>query len=595
MKNEIDQRIGALRAAMRAAGIDAIIIPQTDPHHSEYLADHWQVRRWLSGFNGSAGSLVVTADKSLLWTDSRYFIQAAEQLDGTGIFLMKDGLPGTPSITAYLCTTMPAGATVGIDGMLFSDAEVARMVSEYDKHGIRIDTSFDPVDSIWDDRPPLPKEPIFIHDIEYAGETAVDKLGGILDMAHEHGADAAFISALDEIAWALNIRSRDVKYNPVATAYLFMGDRGGVLFVDAEKIGSDVHDYLLSQNVLVSNYRGIKTFIANLPADMKVLIEPSTTSATLAALLGDRAIRGTSPATVSKACRNDVQIRGIREAMVRDGVALTYAIMELEKALAEGRRITEMDIDALLLKHRSAQPLFFDESFGTIAGYGPHGAIVHYEADENTNAEIRHEGLLLIDSGAQYLDGTTDITRTIACGTPTDAERHDFTLVMKGHIALARMVFPEGTRGTQLDAVARQHLWREGLAYLHGTGHGVGHFLNVHEGPQGIRLNDVPAPLMPGMVTSNEPGLYREGIHGIRCENLMLTVPAMTTEFGRFLRFETITLFPFDLSLFETEIMTDEEIEWVNDYHARVREALSPVLDDEARIWLNEKTRPLTL
>ena len=595
MKNEINLRIEALRAAMSAAGIDAVIIPQTDPHQSEYLADHWQVRRWLSGFTGSAGSLVVTADKALLWTDSRYFIQAADQLDGTGIVLMKDGLPDTPSITAYLCSTLPSGATVGVDGMLLSAAEVERMTPEYSKHGIKIDPSFDIIDNIWHDRPPLPKEPIFIHGMEYAGQDAADKLAGILAEARGHGADATFISALDEIAWALNIRSRDVKYNPVVTAYLFVGDRGGVLFTDPDKADRDIVDYLLSQGVMTCNYADIKSFIANLPADMKVLIEPASTSATLAGLLGDRAVKGKSPVALAKACRNEAQIRGIREAMVRDGIALAYAMMEVEKALAEGRRITEMDVDALLLKHRSAQPLFFDESFGTIAGYGPHGAIVHYEADEASNAEIRPEGLLLIDSGAQYLDGTTDITRTIACGTPTAAERHDFTLVMKGHIALARMVFPEGTRGTQLDAVARQYLWREGLAYLHGTGHGVGHFLNVHEGPQGIRLNDVPTPLMPGMVTSNEPGLYREGIHGIRCENLMLTVPAMTTEFGRFLRFETITLFPFDLSLFETGIMTGDEIAWVNDYHATVRETLSPGLDAEARAWLAEKTRPLPL
>jgi len=594
MKIETEQRINALRDAMKAAGIDATIIPQTDPHQSEYLAKHWQVRRWLSGFTGSAGTLVVTKDVALLWTDSRYFIQAADQLAGTRITLMKAGLPETPSIDEYLFAELPSGSTVGIDGMLLSEANASNMLAEYEKHGLRLDTEFDPVDSIWTDRPPLPKDPIFVHALEYAGQPATDKLAAILDEARSQFADAAFISALDEIAWTLNIRSRDVKYNPVATAYLFVAPNGTVLFTDPDKVDADIAEYLRSQGVTTMDYTKIKPFIAALPADVKVLIEAKTTSATLSRLLGDRAVKGSSPVAVAKGCKNDIQIQGIRSAMVRDGIALVGAIMEVEKALKNGEKITELDVDALLLKHRSAQPLFFDESFGTIAGYGPHGAIVHYEADADSNVEIRPEGLLLIDSGAQYLDGTTDITRTIACGTPTETERHDFTIVMKGHIALARMVYPEGTRGTQLDAMARQYLWREGLAYLHGTGHGVGHFLNVHEGPQGIRLNDIPTPLMPGMITSNEPGLYREGIHGIRCENLVLTVPAMTTEFGRFLRFETLTLFPFDLSLFETEIMTPEEIDWVNEYHAKVREALSPGLDAEARAWLEEKTKPLT-
>lgn len=594
MKIEIEQRITALREAMKAAGIDATIIPQTDPHQSEYLAKHWQVRRWLSGFTGSAGSLVVTKDAALLWTDSRYFIQAADQLAGTDIILMKAGLPETPTIDEYLFAELPEGSTIGIDGMLFSDAEASHMAEEYGKRGLKLDTAFDPVDSIWTDRPALPKDAIFIHPMEYAGESAADKLAGILAQARSQFADAAFISALDEIAWTLNIRSRDVKYNPVATAYLFVAEKGSILFTDQDKVDAEVAEYLRSQEVSTMDYSKIKPFLALLPANVKVLVEPKTTSATLARLLGNRAVKGASPVAVAKGCKNDIQIQGIRAAMVRDGIALVGALMEVEKALRDGERLTELDVDALLLKHRSAQPLFFDESFGTIAGYGAHGAIVHYEADEESNAEIHPRGLLLIDSGAQYLDGTTDITRTIACGTPTQAERHDFTLVMKGHIALARMVYPEGTRGVQLDAVARQYLWREGLAYLHGTGHGVGQFLNVHEGPQSIRLNENPTALIPGMITSNEPGLYREGIHGIRCENLVLTVPAMTTEFGRFLRFETLTLFPFDRSLFETEIMTADEIDWVNEYHAKVREALSPGLDAEGRAWLEEKTKPLT-
>lgn len=590
MKEEIAKRLTALRDAMKQAGIAAIIIPQTDPHQSEYLADHWQARRYFSGFTGSAGSLVVTAESALLWTDSRYFIQAAAQLDGTGIELMKEGLPDTPDIISYLTRNLSPGATIGIDGWLFSTDAVAAMSASLTAKGLKLRTDFDPVDALWTDRPALPQAPIFVHDIKYAGRSAADKIADILAKTD---ADAVFVSALDEIAWTLNIRSRDVQCNPVATAYLYISGDGSVLLTDPAKVTPETAAHLQANGVKVAPYSTVGDFIASLPANTAVLAEPAKTSQAVATALGDRMVKGVSPIAMFKACKNDAQIRGTRSAMERDGVAMVKALMEIERMMQAGEELTEMGIAALLTRLRSEGELYFDDSFDTIAGFRDHGAIAHYSATPDTDATLSPDGLLLIDSGAQYLDGTTDITRTISLGNPTELQRHDFTLVMKGHIALASMVFPAGTTGHQLDAIARQFLWKEGLSYLHGTGHGVGHFLNVHEGPQSVRLNHVPTPLTPGMITSNEPGLYREGIHGIRCENLVLTIPAMTTDFGEFLRFETLTLCPFDRSLFDLSLMSDTEIEWVNTYHATVRERLTPMLTPGQAQWLADKTAPL--
>ena len=594
MEHLYPERLAALRAEMKAAGIDAVVIPQADPHLSEYLAPHWQVRRWLSGFTGSAGDLVVTATEARLWTDSRYFLQAADQLRGSGIELMKDGLATTPSITDFLCT-LPAGATVGVDGMLFPAGNLARMDAALAAKGIRLISDFDVIDTIWKDRPALPDGKIFIHDAKYAGQAAAAKIEEILAGARNAGAEAVLISALDDIAWTLNIRSNDVKHTPVATSYLYLSADRNVLFISPAKLTPETISYLAEQGVSTADYTDVKAFIAELPAELHIMVETARTAGGVLALLGKRAVAADySVASRLKAVKNDTQIAGIRAAMVRDGAALVRSFMEIEERLAEGIATTEVDIAEILRRHRSASPLFFDESFGTIAGYGPHGAIVHYEATAATSSTLRPEGLLLIDSGAQYLDGTTDITRTICLGTPTDMERRDFTLVMKGHIALGTMIFPDDTCGAQLDAIARQFLWKNGLSYLHGTGHGVGHFLGVHEGPQSIRLNYVPTVLVPGMVTSNEPGVYREGIHGIRCENLVLTRKEMTTDFGTFLSFETLTLCPFDRALFDLSIMTPDEIKWVNDYHATVRERLMPALATDAeRAWLIAHTEPL--
>ena len=592
--NTTEERLAALRAQMKNNGIDAAIIPQADPHMSEYIASHWQARRWLSGFNGSAGTLVVpAAAPAMLWTDSRYFLQAEAQLEGSEIQLMKEGLPETPSIEEWLTAHLQAGATVGVDGMLYSTGAMRSLRTALKSRGILLDTGFDPLPAIWADRPALPKCAVFVHEEKYAGRSAADKIADALEEARRHGADAVFVSALDQTAWLLNIRSRDVKYNPVATAFTYLGPEGNLLFIDRDKVGDDVAAYLASQGVLMRPYGSVKDFAASLSTQRRVLLDPASTAYGIMEAFGDRAVESTSPLAMPKACKNEVQIAGVREAMRRDGAALVHAVMEIESRLGAGKTITEMDVAEILLRHRSAMPLFFDESFGTIAGYGPHGAIVHYEADEVSNATLRPEGLLLIDSGAQYLDGTTDITRTICLGDPTQQERADFTLVMKGHIALATAIFPEGTCGTQLDALARQYLWQHGLSYLHGTGHGVGHFLNVHEGPQSIRLNYVPAPLTPGMITSNEPGIYRAGVHGIRCENLVLTVPAFDTEFGRFYKFETLTLFPFDTRLLATEMMTEDELTWINRYHAHVYDTLAPELDEPARAWLKEKTEAI--
>ena len=593
MKKQIVDRLDAFRAEMKKQGVAAAVIPQTDAHLGEYIASHWQVRRWLSGFTGSAGTLVITATEALLWTDSRYFLQAAEQLDGTGIKLMKDGLPETPSITAWLINTLVKGQTVGVDGLLFSATEIDNLRETLGRRGLRLDADFAPIDAIWTDRPELPGDPVFIHDVKYAGRAAADKIRTVLQQTAQQGAEALLVADLAEIAWVLNIRSSDVSCTPVATAFLYLAPAGSTLFIKEEKINEEVQGYLAENGVTIAPYSSITGFLESLPENATVLYEPGRTASRLRDALGQRAVSGSSPIAMLKAAKNSVQIECVRRAMENDGAALVGAFMEIEERMAKGIRLTELDVADILTKYRSQQPGYFEPSFDTIAGYGPHGAIVHYSATEESSVTVEPHGLLLIDSGAQYLYGTTDITRTIAMGTPTAEERHDFTLVMKGHIALAQAIYPEGTRGGQLDALARQFLWKEGLSYLHGTGHGVGQFLSVHEGPQSIRLNDVPYPLVPGMITSNEPGLYRSGIHGIRCENLVLTVPAFKTEFGQFYRFETLTLFPFDRSLFDTSIMTPAEIEWVNGYHAEVRSRLTPHLTPEQAEWLRAKTEAI--
>ncbi|MCM1519588.1 MAG: aminopeptidase P family protein [Lachnoclostridium sp.] len=591
----ITDRIAALREEMKADGVNAVIIPRTDPHLSEYIADHWHVVRYFSGFTGSAATLVVTLDNALLWTDSRYFLQAAHQLEGSGITLMKEGLPDTPSITEYLTTNLPKGDTVAIDGLLMSIAATDALRDDLARAGLKLRVDFTPVDKIWTDRPALPADKIFIHDVKYAGKTAKEKMAEVLADAAAQGATSVFISALDEIAWTLNLRSSDVPCNPVATSFLYLAADKAVLFIDPAKVTPEAKAALEADGVTLKAYGDVKEFLTSLPADAHVLLSATQSSGAVAAWLGQKAVVGKSAVAMLKAVKNATQIEGIRQAMKRDGVAMVRSLIEIEKLVKSGKKFTETDVADILLANRKKGDNFFDLSFDTIAGYGANGAIVHYSPDKATAATIKPGNLLLIDSGANYLDGTTDLTRTIAIGEPSDDMIHDFTLVMKGHIALATAIFPEGTRGAQLDAFARMPLWKEGKSYLHGTGHGVGHFLNVHEGPQSIRLNDTLAPLTPGMLTSNEPGLYLADRYGIRCENLVLTVPCMETEFGRFFQFETMTLCPFDRNLFNIEEMTEEEIDWVDSYHAMVWTELSPLLNDEEKAWLREATKSLLI
>lgn len=593
MKNKIKERLESLRAEMKSQGLQAVIMPRTDAHLSEYISDHWHIVRYLSGFTGSAGTLVVTLTEALLWVDSRYFLQGAEQIDGTGIKLMKEGLPETPSISRYLISTLAKGDTVGVNGLLMSISQTSELRKELASACIELKVDFDPIDRIWPDRPALPSDKIFIHDEKYAGESAASKIKRILDEAASGGADAFFTSALDEIAWLLNIRSNDVPCNPVATSFLYLSPEGGTLFVDDAKLTPEVVAYLEKAGVKTAPYSAVLDVLGQIPQDVKVLLAADKASGAIASVLDGHYITANSPVAMPKAVKNEVQIEGIRRAHLRDGVAMVRSLIEIEKAVENGESLTEMGVADILLKHRSASELFFDLSFESICGFGPHGAIVHYTATPESDMKIEKGNLLLIDSGANYIDGTTDITRTIAIGTPTADMRHDFTRVMQGHIAIATAIFPEGTRGAQLDALARMPLWKEGKSYLHGTGHGVGHFLNVHEGPQSIRLNDTLAHMTPGMLTSNEPGVYLSDRYGIRCENLVLVVNHEETEFGKFYAFETITLCPFDRALFDTSIMSEDEIAWLNAYHQTVYDKLSPMLSEDEAKWLKNATAPL--
>lgn len=593
MENIYKSRLGELRREMADAGINAVIIPQTDPHQSEYIASHWQIRRFFSGFTGSAGTLVVTDSEALLWTDSRYFLQAASQLEGTGIRLMKEMLPDTPSIAEYLTANLRSGDTVGVNGMLFSAGATAALRCALNARDIRLDTEFDPVDRIWTDRPGLPADKIYIHAPEHAGRDASDKISDVLAETRRQGAGSVFISALDEIAWTLNLRCNDIHCSPVQMAFLYLAPEGSVMFVNEEKLTGEVRAYLASKGVGVAPYGAFADFLQALPADRRVLVSTSQSAGAVAALLGGRCVEGSSPVAMLKACKNDVEIGGFRAAHRRDGVAMVRSLMEIGRILAHGGELTEIGVADILLRHRSAQPLFVETSFDTIAGFGPNGAIVHYSATPETDTRILPDNLLLIDSGGNYLDATTDITRTVATGTPTAEMRHDFTIVLQGNIDLAMAVFPEGTRGAQLDVLAHLPLWREGKNYLHGTGHGVGCFLNCHEGPQSIRVQENPVALRPGMVTSDEPGLYLTGRYGIRCENLLLTVDKMTTDAGKFLAFEPLTLCPFDRSLIDASMLTRAELKWLNDYHSLVWRELSPLLTADEREWLKTATAPI--
>lgn len=588
MNSTINNRIAALRAHIAQEQIQAFIIPSTGPHLSEYVAPHWQSREWISGFTGSAGTVVVTAKDAGLWTDSRYFLQAARQLEGTCITLYKEMLPETPNIPEFLSAHLQEGDCVGIDGKMFSAEEVEHLQKELKKSGIRIKSIADPMQLLWTDRPAMPLAPAFVYDTKYAGMSFTEKLPAVRQAMEAAGADSLLLSALDEIAWLLNIRGNDVHCNPVVVSYLLIEKDKVNYFVQPQKVTPELAEYFSANGISVHPYEEIGHYLNSFNAH-SILMNPAKTNYAIYSAIrpGCLIINGASPVALLKAIRNKQEIAGIHAAMQRDGVALVKFLKWLDEAVPAGKE-TEISVDKKLHTFRAAQPLYMGESFDTIAGYKEHGAIVHYEATPETDVTLKPEGFLLLDSGAQYLDGTTDITRTIALGPLTEEEKTDYTLILKGHIALAMAVFPEGTRGAQLDVLARMPIWKERMNYLHGTGHGVGHFLNVHEGPQSIRMNENPVALQPGMVTSNEPGVYKAGSHGIRTENLVLTVPAGEGMFGKYLKFETLTLCPICRKGIIKELLTAEEIGWLNDYHRTVYEKLSPDLNNDEREWLKE-------
>ena len=593
MKQSIKERIHALRMTFRPNNIKAFIIPSTDPHLSEYVAPYWMSREWISGFTGSAGTAVILMDKAGLWTDSRYFLQAEKELEGSGITLYKEMLPETPSITKFLCQNLKPGESVSIDGKMFSVQQVEQMKEDLAPYQLQVNLFGDPLKNIWKDRPSMPDAPAFIYDVKYAGKSCGEKVAAIRTELKKKGIFALFLSSLDEIAWTLNLRGSDVHCNPVIVSYLLVTQDEVVYFISPEKITQEVNEYLQEQQVSLRKYDEAESFLNSFTGE-NILIDPKKTNYAIYSAINPacKVVRGESPVTLLKAIRNEQEIAGIHHAMQRDGVALVKFLKWLEASVLSGKE-TELSVDRKLHEFRAAQPLYMGESFDTIAGYKEHGAIVHYSATEESDVTLQSKGFLLLDSGAQYLDGTTDITRTIALGELTEEEKTDYTLILKGHIALAMAKFPAGTRGAQLDVLARMPIWSHGMNFLHGTGHGVGHFLSVHEGPQSIRMNENPIVLQPGMVTSNEPGVYKAGSHGIRTENLTLVCKDKEGMFGEYFKFETITLCPICKKGIIKEMLTAEEVKWFNDYHRTVYEKLSPSLNEEAKKWLLEATKAI--
>lgn len=592
--NEINQRLESLREVMRREHLSAFIFPSTDAHQSEYVADHWQGRTWISGFNGSAGTAVVTMKSAALWTDSRYFLAAEEQLKGTEFQLMKLKIEGTPTISEWLAQELQGeNAEVGLDGMVNSYHETMGLIADLRKSGgITVKTNFDPLGLIWTDRPAIPANPVEIQPMEFAGESVASKISRIRTALRQRHADGMLISALDDIAWTLNLRGTDVHCVPVFVSYLLISSQQVSLYVDSAKINDEVKAYLTENGISLYPYNKVAEGLERY-SEYNILLDGDETSYFLwKTVKCQEIIAGNSPVPAMKAQKNDREIAGFRQAMLRDGVAMVKFLRWLKPAVEAGGQ-TEISIDRKLTSLRAEQHLFRDISFDTIAGYQAHGAIVHYEATPETDVALKPEGLILIDSGAQYQDGTTDITRTIALGPVTEEMKHVYTLVLKGHIQLELAKFPDGASGTQLDALARECMWREGYNYLHGTGHGVGAYLSVHEGPHQIRMEWKPTPLRAGMTVTDEPGLYLSGKFGVRIENTLLIKDYQATEFGKFLQMESLTLCPIDLTPVDFSMLQPEEIEWLDTYHRDVFEKLSPYLEGEDLEWLREATRPV--
>ena len=596
--NEINQRIEDLRELMRREHLAACIFPSTDPHQGEYIPDHWKGREFISGFNGSAGTAVVTLHSAALWTDSRYFIAAAEQLKGTEYQLMKLKIEGTPTIAEWLGRECGAGAEVCIDGWCSSASAVRELIADL-RHegGITVRTNLDPLRQIWRNRPVIPENPVEIYPLKYAGEPARGKMTRIREALRQLHADGMLMAALDDIAWTLNLRGTDVHCNPVFVAYLLISSKDVTLFVNQAKLTAEVSDYLKSEGIQVEDYEqvenGLKQYF-----EYNILLDPDEVNYRLYEIVKNKGrlndlpkteiVEEESPVKRMKTIKNETEIAGFRSAMLKDGIATTKFLCWLSGYIGKSEisELTEIAIDQKLTSLRAEQPLYRDISFDTIAGYGAHAAIVHYEATPETDIPLQPKGMLLLDSGAQYLDGTTDITRTIALGSLTEEEKKIYTLVLKGHIQIELCKFPSGASGTQIDILARKDMWREGLNYLHGTGHGVGTYLNVHEGPHQFRMEWKPAPLVAGMTITDEPGIYLPDRCGARTENTLLIVPYKETEFGRFLQFESLTLCPIDKAPIVREMMLPEEIQWLNDYHQRVFDALSPHLNPDEVEWL---------
>lgn len=595
--NEINQRLEKLREVMRREHLSAFIFPSTDAHQSEYVADHWQGRAWISGFNGSAGTAVVTMRSAALWTDSRYFIAAEEQLRDTEFQLMKLKVEGTPTISDWIASELSQNEDecreVGLDGMVNSYNDTMALISDLRKAGgITVRTNFDPLEQIWMNRPAIPENPVEIQSLNFAGETVDDKIQRIRKALREHHADGILVSALDDIAWTLNLRGTDVHCNPVFVSYLLISSDQVSLFVNPKKISSEVKAYLDEHGISLFDYNQVEEGLESY-ADYNILLDGDETSFCLwKSVKCQEIIAAKSPIPVMKAVKNATEIEGYHRAMLRDGVAMVKFLKWLKPAVEAGGQ-TEMSIDKKLTSLRAEQNLFRDISFDTIAGYQAHGAIVHYEATPETDAPLLPEGLILIDSGAQYQDGTTDITRTIALGPVTEEMKHIYTLVLKGHIQLELAKFPDGASGTQIDAQSRECMWREGYNFLHGTGHGVGSYLNVHEGPHQIRMEWKPTPLRAGMTVTDEPGLYLKGKFGVRIENTLLIKDFVETTFGKFLQMESLTLCPIDTAPIDVDMLLLEEVEWLNAYHREVFEKLSPYLEDEEVGWLAKATKPL--
>ena len=579
---------------MHREHLSAFIFPSTDPHQGEYVPDHWKGREFISGFNGSAGTAVVTMNAAALWTDSRYFLAAEEQLAGTEYQLMKLKIEGTPTIAEWLGKELQdtQSPEVGIDGMVNSASDVKALISDLRQQGgITVRTNLDPLAQIWQQRPPIPMNAVELYPLEYAGESTHDKLRRIRKALRERHADGMLMSALDDIAWTLNLRGTDVHCNPVFVSYLLITSKDVTLYIHREKLTPELLDYLKSEGITADDYenvdKGLKGYF-----EYNILLDPDEVNYTLYKMVSREKVEEESPVKRMKTIKNDTEIEGFRRAMLKDGVALAKFLHWLKPAVEAGGQ-TEMSIDQKLTAFRSEQPLYRDISFDTIAGYQAHGAIVHYEATAETDIPLKPEGFLLLDSGAQYLDGTTDVTRTIALGPITDEQKKIYTLVLKGHIQIELCKFPSGSSGTQLDILARKDMWREGLNYLHGTGHGVGTYLNVHEGPHQIRMDWKSAPLLAGMTVTDEPGIYLAGKFGVRIENTLLITPYIKTEYGQFLQFESLTLCPIDTTPIIIEMLSPEERQWLNDYHQMVYNRLVPYLTSEEQEWLLQATKPI--